>query len=127
MYPAVQTEVINPSLWPNFPYRRLAPSVDVWMPMAYFTFRDAESGYRDPLRYTEESVALLRAHLRDPSAPVHVIGGIADLATPEDYVGVHAGGRPHERGRLLDVRLPHHVVGRVGDAPPGVSVASGAT
>jgi hypothetical protein len=85
VYPAVQTELINPVLWPTFPYRRLQPSVDVWMPMAYFTFRDVESGYRDPLRYTEDSVALLRAHLRDKSAPVHVIGGIADLATPEDY------------------------------------------
>jgi hypothetical protein len=85
VYPAVQTEVINPLLWPNFPYRRLEPSVDVWMPMAYFTFRDVASGYRDPLRYTEDSVALLRAHLRDKAAPVHVIGGIADLATPEDY------------------------------------------
>src|SRR5262245_15305967 len=40
VYPAVQAEVINPVLWPNFPYRRLASSVDVWMPMAYFTFRD---------------------------------------------------------------------------------------
>ena len=82
VYPAVQTELINPVLWPTFPYRRLEPSVDVWMPMAYFTFRDVESGYRDPLRYTEDSVALLRAHLRDKAAPVHVIGGIADLATP---------------------------------------------
>ena len=84
VYPAVQTELINPTLWPTFPYRRLQPSVDVWMPMAYFTFRDAE--YRDPLRYTEDSVAMLRAHLRDRSAAVHVIGGIADLTTPEDYV-----------------------------------------
>ena len=84
VYPAVQTELINPALWPTFPYRRLQPSVDVWMPMAYFTFRDAE--YRDPLRYTEDSVAMLRAHLRDRSAAVHVIGGIADLTTPEDYV-----------------------------------------
>jgi hypothetical protein len=83
VYPAVQTELINPLLWPTFPYRRLQPSVDVWMPMAYFTFRDAE--YRDPLRYTEDSVAMLRAHLRDRSAAVHVIGGIADLTTPEDY------------------------------------------
>jgi hypothetical protein len=91
VYPAVQTDIINPLLWPKFPYRRLAPSVDVWMPMAYFTFRDAESGYRDPRRYTEESVRRLRAHLGDPSAPVHVIGGIADLATPEDYTAfVHA-------------------------------------
>jgi hypothetical protein len=86
VYPSVQTEVINPALWPKFPYRRLAPSIDVWMPMAYFTFRDTESGYRDPLRYTEESVTRLRTSLRDQRAPVHVIGGIADLTTPEDYV-----------------------------------------
>jgi hypothetical protein len=86
VYPAVQTEVINPALWPNFPYRRLSASVDVWMPMAYFTFRDVESGYRDPARYTEESVSRLRTNLRDKNAVVHVIGGIADLATPEDYV-----------------------------------------
>ncbi len=85
VYPAVQTELINPMLWPNFPYRRLEPSVDVWMPMAYFTFRDVESGYRDPLKYTDDSVKLLRGHLRNKAAPVHVIGGIADLATPEDY------------------------------------------
>ncbi len=86
VYPAVQTEIVNPILWPGFPYRRLAPSVDVWVPMAYYTFRDVESGYRDPLRYTEESVQLLRTHLRDPRAAVHVVGGIADLSTPEDYV-----------------------------------------
>ena len=86
VYPAVQTEIVNPILWPGFPYRRLAPSVDVWMPMAYYTFRDVESGYRDPLRYTEESVQLLRTHLRDRRAAVHVVGGIADLSTPEDYM-----------------------------------------
>ena len=119
VYPAVQTELINPALWPTFPYRRLQPSVDVWMPMAYFTFRDAESGYRDPLRYTEESVAMLRAHLRDDDARVHVIGGIADLATPDDYAAFLAR-YADEGGRLLDVRLPHHVVGRVGRAPRGV-------
>ena len=65
VYPAVQTELINPALWPAFPYRRLQPLVDVWMPMAYFTFRYPESGYRYPLRYTEDSVALLRVHLRN--------------------------------------------------------------
>jgi hypothetical protein len=83
VYPAVQTELINPGLWPTFPYRRLQPSIDVWLPMAYFTFRNAE--YRDPLRYTEDSVAMLRAHLRDRSATVHVVGGIADQTTAEDY------------------------------------------
>ena len=54
VYPAVQLEVLNLTLWPDFPYRRVAPSVDVWMPMAYFTFRDGD--LRDPVKYTKESV-----------------------------------------------------------------------
>ena len=85
VYPAVLTELINPALWPSFPYRKLEPSVDVWLPMTYFTFRSKDSGYRDPLAYTVESVKLLRAHLRDQKATVHVVGGIADLATSADY------------------------------------------
>jgi hypothetical protein len=85
VYPPVQLEVLNLTLWPNFPYKRLRSTVDVWLPMVYFTFRSPDSGYRDPLRYTEDSVARLRGHLRDPSAVVHVIGGIADLTTVDDY------------------------------------------
>ncbi len=54
VYPAVQTEVLNPVLWPGFPYKKLAESVDVWMPMAYYTFRSEP--YRDAFRYTDESV-----------------------------------------------------------------------
>ena len=59
VYPAVQTEIVNPILWPGFPYRRLAPSVDVWMPMAYYTFRDVESGLPRPapLHRGERAVA----------------------------------------------------------------------
>ncbi|HEY7106563.1 MAG TPA: hypothetical protein VH986_09180 [Acidimicrobiia bacterium] len=93
VYPAVQTEVINPILWPEFPYRKLEPSIDVWLPMAYFTFRDDASGYRDPLRYTVDSVQRLRGHLRDRTAPVHVVGGIADVATPQDYVAFSEAAR----------------------------------
>jgi hypothetical protein len=84
VYPAVQTEVINPVLWPNFPYKRLAESVDVWMPMTYFTFRS--DPYRDAFRYTDESVSRLRKRLGDDNALVHPIGGIADQTSPEDYV-----------------------------------------
>jgi hypothetical protein len=84
VYPAVQTEVLNPVLWPNFPYKRLAESVDVWMPMTYFTFRSEP--YRDPFRYTDESVSRLRKRLGDDNALVHPIGGIADQTSPEDYV-----------------------------------------
>jgi hypothetical protein len=83
-YPAVQIDVINTTLWPDFPYKRLDSSIDVWMPMAYFTFRDEESGYRDAFRYSEESVRRLREHLDDAEADVHLIGGIADGMTPAD-------------------------------------------
>jgi hypothetical protein len=85
VYPAVQTEVINPILWPGFPYRRLAPSIDVWLPMTYFTFRSDDSGYRDAFKYTDESIVRLRADLKNNGAPVHPIGGIANLTTPADY------------------------------------------
>jgi len=83
VFPPVQTEVINPVLWPDFPYGDLAPLYDVWMPMAYWTFREGE--YRDPVRYTEESIERLRNNLDDPDAAMHPIGGIGDLATPGDY------------------------------------------
>ena len=87
VYPAVQLDVVNPVLWPNFPYKRLAESVDVWMPMAYFTYRDEESGYRDAFRYSEESVTRLRDHLDDQDAEVHLVGGIADAVTAADLDG----------------------------------------
>jgi hypothetical protein len=84
VYPAVQIEVINPTLWPDFPYKRLARHIDVWMPMAYYTFRDEESGWRDALAYSRESVTRLRSNLDDDDAEVHLIGGIADQTTPAD-------------------------------------------
>lgn len=83
VFPAVQIEVINRTLWPRFPYPSLAPYVDVWLPMAYWTFRTGI--YRDPYRYTDESVARLRQDLRDPHARVAPIGGLAELATIPDY------------------------------------------
>ena len=83
VYPAVQMEVINPLLWPDFPYGRLQPHFDVWMPMAYWTYREAP--YRDAFTYTEESVRRLRENLDDPDVEVHPIGGLGELAQPVDY------------------------------------------
>lgn len=80
--PPVQLEVVNPALWPEFPWRALAPHYDVWLPMAYFTFRQGE--HRDPASYVGESVRRLRANVGDDDASVHAIGGIADLTTSVD-------------------------------------------
>jgi hypothetical protein len=88
VYPPVVTDVLNPMLWPNFPWRELAPSYDVWLPMNYQSFRKPESGYRDGYRYTAENVDRVRAHLGSSTVPVHVIGGIADETTPADVAGM---------------------------------------
>jgi hypothetical protein len=52
----VQLEVLNTTLWPDFPYKGVARYADVWMPMSYYTYRSAESGLRNAYRYTVDSV-----------------------------------------------------------------------
>ena len=84
--PPVQLEVVNPALWPGFPWRELAPHYDAWLPMAYYTFCEGE--HRDAVRYVGESVRRLRANLDDEAAPVHAIGGIADVTTTVDVEGL---------------------------------------
>jgi hypothetical protein len=97
VYPAVQLEVVNPRLWPGFPYRKLARSVDVWLPEAYFTFRSAP--YRDAFTYTDESVRRLRKDLGNPKAVVHPIGGLGTSTTPSDIQGLlRAVRRDHAVG-----------------------------
>jgi hypothetical protein len=84
--PAVQIEVVNNTYWPMFPWSQLASSYDIWLPMAYATFR--KEPYRDHRRYITESVQRMRANLGNKQARVHVIGGIGDKMTPEDYSAV---------------------------------------
>ncbi|MCX7619700.1 MAG: hypothetical protein N2037_02510 [Acidimicrobiales bacterium] len=79
--PAVQLEVVNPQYWPQFPYRELADLYDVWMPMAYWSFRSAP--YDDGYSYVYESVVRLRSNLDRPDALVAPIGGIADAIADE--------------------------------------------
>lgn len=87
--PPVQIEVVNPAKWPGFPWKELASSYDVWLPMGYWTERSAASGYKDGRTYTDENVRRIRANLDDPDAPVHAIGGIGDdltVAQAEGFV-----------------------------------------
>jgi hypothetical protein len=85
--PPVLIETVNPAYWPDFPWRELAPLYDVWLPMAYWTFRTQSSGYRDGYRYTVENIRRLRANLGLPSAPVHPVGGTDNKSTDGDYRG----------------------------------------
>jgi hypothetical protein len=77
----VLLENVNPRFWPAFPWAELAPSYQVWLPMAYWTDRRRASGFREPRRYVETTVARTRELLVQPTAPMHPIGGIGDALT----------------------------------------------
>ena len=82
--PPVVTDVINTAYWPSFPWTRIAPFFDVWMPMGYWTNRTVASGWRDAGRYTAENIDRIRSWLGNPAAPVHVVGGLAADATVDE-------------------------------------------
>lgn len=82
--PPVQLEVVNTKFWPDFPYREIAPSYDVWMTMGYWTDRTSRSGYRDAHAYTKENVVRLRRNVGRPDLPVHPIGGIGSGTSRAD-------------------------------------------
>ena len=72
----------SPSYWPRFPFRALARSVDVFLPMAYFTART--TGAAGVAAYTAANVRRIRAAVGDPRFPIHPIGGSATSATPAE-------------------------------------------
>lgn len=94
VYPPVLFEEIRPDFWPGFPWKELAETYDVWMPMVYWTEIEAESStYGDSHRYTEAGSRTLLANLDDPTALIHPIGGVADTSTVDDFGGfVRAAG-----------------------------------
>jgi hypothetical protein len=92
-------DVVNTNFWPGFPWKRIAPYYDVWLPMSYWTNRNSDSGLKEGFHYTDENVRLLRMKLGKRNAPVHVIGGIADTAGAKDYDGfVRAARHRHAIG-----------------------------
>jgi hypothetical protein len=94
----VLMEEVNPNFWPGFPWAEIAPSYDVWLPMSYWTNRRPDSPWRDVRTYVVTNIDRMRDHLGQPNAPVHVLGGIGDLTTPEDLVAFRAAAA--ERGAI---------------------------
>ena len=105
--PPVVTDVINPAFWPGFPWQELRPLYDLWMPMNYWTFRKADSGYRDAYRYTAENIDLTRKNLGRPQCgrPRH------RRYRRHDHHGGHRRLLPGlgrtRRDRRRSLRLPH--------------------
>lgn len=78
-------EDINPRYWPDFPWAGLAPNYDVWMPMAYWTNR--RGPWRDAYSYMAANIDRVRAHIGQPAAPIHALGGIGDITSVVDLQG----------------------------------------
>jgi hypothetical protein len=64
-----------PKYWPGFPYSDLWRVYDVFLPMAYFSYR--AHGDAAVSRYVQRSIGIIRARTADPNVPIHVIGGLS--------------------------------------------------
>jgi hypothetical protein len=74
-----------PHYWPGFPYSDLYRIYDVFLPMAYFSYR--AHGATPVARYVQRSVEIIRARTGDPDVPIHVIGGISQRTGPAEVRG----------------------------------------
>ena len=98
----------NPVYWPGFPYRRLAQTYDVFLPMTYFTWE--VSGEQGAHGYTTSCIRIIRQEVGDPNVPIHVIGGISNQSTPSEARGfVHA---IREQGVIGASYYAYHGTGR---------------
>jgi hypothetical protein len=91
---------LSPTFWPGFPYGRLARQFDVFVPMAYWTYR--AGGERGARRYIARSVQLVRRRTGRPRVPIHIIGGLAGLAGPREVRGFVRAVR---RSRIIGASL----------------------
>jgi hypothetical protein len=75
----------DPHLWPGFPWRRLADTYDVFLPMTYYTYR--VEGPRAAAWYTAQNVQIIRRQTTGLNVPIHVVGGISFDATGPETQG----------------------------------------
>ena len=69
--PDQRSSTVSPGLWPGLPYGALASIYDVFLPMAYSTYRGHGAGFA--YSYSRANVEFVRAATR---RPVHLIGGL---------------------------------------------------
>jgi hypothetical protein len=77
---------MSPSYWPHIPYRALARSYDVFLPMAYSTMKGVRGS--DATRaYLSATVAAVRTGTGDPNIPIHLIGGLSGTMGTAETAG----------------------------------------
>jgi hypothetical protein len=97
---AITIDPVGARYWRGYPFRELARSVDVFLPMTYFTTRT--SGARRVAAYSAANVARIRALAGDASFPIHPIGGDARSASlPELRAFLRAAAASRTLGASL--------------------------
>jgi hypothetical protein len=86
--PDQRSTTLSPGLWPGLPYAALAGLYDVFLPMAYSSYRGHGAAFA--YGYTRANVEFLRAATR---RPVHLIGGIDPNLLPAEPGAVVRGAR----------------------------------
>ena len=86
--PDLRSTTVSPGLWPGFPYRAAARYYDVFLPMAYSSYRAHGAAYVYP--YSRANVSTVRALT---GRPVHLIGGLTDALSDSEAAGVVRGAR----------------------------------
>lgn len=76
---AITIDPAGARYWNGYPFAGLRHSVDVFLPMEYFT--DRTRGVKRVAAYSRRNVALVRERAGDPNFPVHPIGGEANAAS----------------------------------------------
>jgi hypothetical protein len=69
--PDERSSTVSPGLWPGLPFGSVAAVYDVFLPMAYSSYRGHGAAFA--YSYARSNVAFLRAATR---RPVHLIGGL---------------------------------------------------
>jgi hypothetical protein len=84
--PDQRSSTVAPGLWPGLPFGAVASVYDVFLPMAYSTYRGHGSAFA--YSYARSNVAFFRAATR---RPVHLIGGIDPGLLPSEPDAVVRG------------------------------------
>jgi hypothetical protein len=86
--PDLRSTTVSPGLWPGFPYRAAARYYDVFLPMAYSSYRGHGASYVYP--YSRANVSTVRALT---GRPVHLIGGLTDALSDSESAAAVRGAR----------------------------------
>ena len=76
---------INSTYWPAFPYKYVADTYDVIVPMGYYTYHG--DGYAHAYNETRENVSIVREQTGRPTIPIHVIAGDASKSSGSETLG----------------------------------------